>query len=153
MFSKNKTIKDVSLKLPAEVNDFIEKKLELLRQYFNITELLNSQLDFDDLTAIIQLLNKRRDLIQNIKKIENRIKRAIGDETQFNTMMKKNEEDCGIYELLKRIESLNRECLIKANQKLSLLRKEITEKKNIIKIKKFYSNKFHHQPRFLDVRR
>lgn len=155
MYSKNQT-DSISPKLqgPSQFKKLMERKIELLRQYLSITELLNSQLDFDDLGLISQLLNKREIFIQNIIKIEGQI-RELEDKETFSSKVLFNaeEEKHRIYELLKRIEDVEKKCLAKLSYKFNYLRKEISEKQRALKNTKLYLHQSSHRPRFLDVRR
>ncbi|MGQ9846333.1 MAG: hypothetical protein ACUVQP_02365 [Bacteroidales bacterium] len=132
---------------------FIDKKIDVLKSYFSITEFLSSNLDFNNSIEIIQLLNKRNEHIKIIENIEKKIKEFNLDKIPKELATEINEKKGYLNELFKKIESKDKECLEKLNQRLNFLKKEISEHNRSVRVAKFYSNISIHQPRFLDIRK
>lgn len=136
-----------------KLKQFIDKKIDILKSYFLITEFLSSKLDFNNSIDIIQLLNKRNERIEVIENIEKKIKEFNLDKIPKELAIEINEKKDYLNEIFKKIEFKDKECLEKLNQRLNFLKKEISEHNRSVRVIKLYSNISIHQPRFLDIRR
>lgn len=138
-----------------DLRNLLEKKIEKLDQYLEITKCLGSKIDSGEAREILPLLDQRQDLIEEIIELDHRIqtnqyklkKDSESQSRSKNEILKLN------YKLLKEIEELDQRCIMILTQKLNRIKNQLSEIHNKFKAVGFYSRYPFAPPRFLDIKR
>lgn len=138
-----------------DLTTLLEKKIEILTQYLEITITLNFKIDSGEMEEIALLLDQRQGLIEEIMEIDQRLEKIRSQLKGYSESQ--NGSGGEIFRLnqrfLKDIENLDQLCIIKLAQERDRIRNQLSELHNKSKTAGFYLKYLIDIPRFLDIRR